>query len=96
MKVDMVADMKVDKVANMKVDMVADMKVDKVADMVQRWKKRQALQTCLCYFPQLVLIFRPRARKTMCEECFTHSIISTRALNTSASSAFFMLFTDFS
>ena len=65
-------------------------------DIIQRWKKRQ---TCLCYFSQLVLIFRPRARKTMCEECFTHCIISTRALNTSAISinnAFFILFADFS
>ena len=50
----------------------------------QRWKKRQTLQTRLCYFPQLVLIFRPRARKTMHEECFTHFIISTRAISTSA------------
>ena len=49
----------------------------------QRWKKRQMLQTRLCYFPQLVLIFGPRARKTMREECFTHFIISTRAISTS-------------
>ena len=67
----------------------------------QRWKKRQTLQTCLCYFSQLVLIFRPRAQKTMHEECFTHCIISTRALNTSAitisiNNAFFMLFSDLS
>ena len=65
----------------------------------QRWKKRQTLHTCLCYFSQLVLIFRHRARKTMREECFTHCIISTRAISTSAISinnAFFMLFTDFS
>ena len=65
----------------------------------QRWKKRQTLQTCLCYFSQLVLIFRPGARKTMREECYTHCIISTRAISTSAISinnAFFMLFTDFS
>ena len=68
------------------------------ATNTQRWKKRQTLQTCLCYFSQLVLIFRPRARKTMHEECFTHCIISTRAISTSAISinnAFFMLFTDF-
>ena len=51
---------------------------------IQRWKKRQTLQTSLCYFSQLVLIFRPRARKTMREECFTHFIISTRAISTSA------------
>ena len=38
----------------------------------------------MCYFSQLVLIFRPRARKTMREECFTHFIISTRAITTSA------------
>ena len=50
----------------------------------QRWKKRQTLKTCLCYFSQLVLIFRPRALKTMREECFTHCIISTRAISTSA------------
>ena len=50
----------------------------------ERWKKRQTLQTRLCYFSQLVLIFRPRARKTMREECFTHFIISTRAISTSA------------
>ena len=51
---------------------------------IQRWKTRQTLQTSLCYFSQLVLIFRPRARKTMREECFTHFIISTRAISTSA------------
>ena len=50
------------------------------AGFVQRWKKRQTLQTRLCYFSQLVLIFRPGARKTMREECYTHCIISTRAL----------------
>ena len=50
----------------------------------QRWKKRQTLQTCLCYFSQLVLIFRPRARKSMREECFTHFISSTRAISASA------------
>ena len=50
----------------------------------QRWKKRQTLQTRLCYFSQLVLIFRPGARKTMREECYTHCIISTRAISTSA------------
>ena len=51
---------------------------------MQGWKKRQTLQTRLCYFSQLVLIFRHRARKTMREECFTHCIISTRAISTSA------------
>ena len=50
----------------------------------QRWKKRQTLQTRLCYFSHLVLIFRPAARKTMREECFTHFIINTRAISTSA------------
>ena len=48
---------------------------------------------------EMVLIFRPGARKTMHEECYTHCIISTRAISTSAISinnAFFMLFTDFS
>ena len=70
-----------------------------ILDWTQRWKKRQTLQTRLCYFSQLVLIFRPRARKTMREECFTHFIISTRAISTSAISknnAFFRLFADFS
>ena len=38
---------------------------------LQRWKKRQTLQTRLCYFSQLVLIFRPRARKTMREAVFS-------------------------
>ena len=33
---------------------------------------------------QLVLIFRPRARKTMREESFSRCIISTRAISTSA------------
>ena len=47
----------------------------------QRWKKRQTLQTCLCCFSQLVLIFRHRARKTMREECFTHCIIITGAIS---------------
>ena len=54
----------------------------------QRWKKRQTLQTRLCYFSQLVLIFRPGAQKIMLEECYTaistHCIISTRAFSTSA------------
>ena len=39
--------------------------------------------------------FRPRAWKTMREECFTHFIISTRAISTSAISinnAFFCRF----
>ena len=58
----------------------------------QRWKKRQTLQTHLCYFSQLVLIFRPRARKTMRKECFTHCIISTRALNTSLYLCYFNCF----
>ena len=65
----------------------------------QRWKKRQTLQTCLCYFSQLLLIFRPRARKTMREECFNHCIISTSDISTSDISTnnfFFMLFADFS
>ena len=50
----------------------------------QRWKKRQTLQTRLSYFSQLVLIFRPGARKTIREECYTHCITSTRAISTSA------------
>ena len=58
--------------------------IEDFSDHHQRWKKRQTLQTCLCYFSQLVLIFRHRARKTMREECFTHCIISTRAISTSA------------
>ena len=33
---------------------------------------------------EMVLIFRPGARKTMREECYTHCIISTRAISTSA------------
>ena len=32
-------------------------------------------------FSQLVLIFKPRARKTMREECFTHCIISSSAIS---------------
>ena len=43
-------------------------------------------------------IFRPGVWKTMCEECYTHCIISTRAISTSAisiNSALFMLFADF-
>ena len=48
---------------------------------IQRWKKRQTLQTSLCYFSQLVLIFWPGAPKTMREECYTHCIISTRAIS---------------
>ena len=62
----------------------------------QRWKKRQTLQTRLCYFSQLVLIFRPRARKTMREECFTHFIISTRAISiNNACSCYLQIFHSF-
>ena len=47
-------------------------------------KAADAADTSVLFFSQLVLIFKPRARKTMREECFTHFIISTRAISTSA------------
>ena len=60
---------------------------------IQRWKKRQTLQTSLCYFSQLVLIFWPGAPKTMREECYTHCIISTRAISiNSAFSCYLQIF----
>ena len=47
-------------------------------------KAADAADTSVLFFSQLVLIFKPRARKTMREECFTHFIISTRAISTRA------------
>ena len=54
---------------------------------ITRWPLtvRDGKSVCAIFLTsQLVLIFRPRARKTMCEECYTHCIISTRAISTSA------------
>ena len=47
-------------------------------------------------FSQLVLIFKPRARKTMREECFTHFIINTRAISiNNAFSCYLQIFHSF-
>ena len=46
-------------------------------------KAADAADTPVLFF-SAIANFRPRARKTMCEEFFTHFIINTRAISTSA------------
>ena len=45
----MVADIRVDMV-DMELDMVADIDINMEIQFGERWKKRQTLQTRLCYF----------------------------------------------